>query len=192
MCRSPAPARPESAPAAGLGLCMVLGVPICSANSSLGPSSSIPGSSGARTIGMMAGIGAGAGLPRSARVRNTGVAAAGDDSATSGAGLTGSAGVTAGSSLVGGRRLVSWPRGAANCPARRATGSGAGTAGSTGLSLGAAVTRFGGGAASMASSKAEDSIVAPLSEGRLATGVCHWNASRRPVTGETGRQRSLT
>ena len=53
-------------------------------------------------------------------------------------------------------------------------------------------TRFGGGAASIASSNGEDSIAAPLSEGRLATGVCHWKASSRPVTGDTGRQRSLT
>jgi len=52
--------------------------------------------------------------------------------------------------------------------------------------------RFAGAAASIASSNGEASIVADLSDVRLATGVCHWNASSRPVTGDTGRQRSLT
>ena len=36
------------------------------------------------------------------------------------------------------------------------------------------------------------SMADPLSEGKAATGVCHLNASIRPVTGDTGRQRSLT
>ena len=29
-------------------------------------------------------------------------------------------------------------------------------------------------------------------DGSAATGVCHWKASKRPVTGDTGRQRSET
>ena len=49
-----------------------------------------------------------------------------------------------------------------------------------------------GGAASIAASNGEGSIAALLSDGNAASGVCHWNASRRPVTGDTGRQRSLT
>ena len=48
------------------------------------------------------------------------------------------------------------------------------------------------GRASVASANEDGSIAPVLSEGRLATGVCHWNASSRPVTGDTGRQRSLT
>ena len=58
----------------------------------------------------------------------------------------------------------------------------------------AAKTRSGParGGASIASSNGEASTVTPLSDGSAASGVCHWNASSRPVTGDTGRQRSDT
>ena len=76
-----------------------------------------------------------------------------------------------------------------------ATTAGASTtggAGSTRTGVGGSSTTALCGAASMASSNGEDSIASPLSDGSAATGVCHWKASSRPLTGDTGRQRSLT
>ena len=80
------------------------GGPICSANSSRGPSSSIPGSSGARTMGITAGTGAGAVLGRSALARNKGAGPAGADSAGGGDDGAG-AGAGEGSAAAGGGAL---------------------------------------------------------------------------------------
>src|SRR5580704_12765741 len=87
------------------------GVPICSTNSSLGASSSIPGSSGGRRIGITAG--ALPALAKSARDRNKGAAAcgsgaggghdawgaAGGGAAGAGAGKATGSGVAAGGEL---------------------------------------------------------------------------------------------
>src|SRR4051794_14119039 len=102
---------------------------ICSANSSRSPSSSIPGSSGARIRGITAGIGDGAAFGISWRARNKG-AAAGADSAggEDGAGAVGEAGSAAGSTTAAGG-------GALSCAAR-GTGSTGFAAGSPGASGG--------------------------------------------------------
>src|SRR5579859_7717374 len=71
------------------------GVPICSTNSSLGASSSIPGSSGGRTMGIT-GIGAATGLPRSARARNIGAGATGAGGSVEGPAATGAGAAAAG------------------------------------------------------------------------------------------------
>src|SRR5580693_4242624 len=168
------------------------GVPICSTNSSFGASSSTPGSSGGRRIGITAG--ALLALARSMRERNKGAGAAACGSGSGcggdawGAGCGGAAGGAAGKRT--GSAVATC--GELSCAAGSGfTSAGSSRGGSAGTSV-TATSRRGEGAASMASSNGEDSIVAPLSDGRLATGVCHWKASSLPVTGDTGRQRSLT
>ena len=201
----------------------------------------MPGSSGARTIGITVGTGTPAGLPRSARVRNSGAGVAGGSDSVGGDGWGAVAagagkdtdcgglvqapvvhclvhGFGSGRGTSGGRfdRLVGLARlGLAHSVLGSVFGSILGAASGAGGELscvaGSGVTtgrasraaarpdpsfpnrsRRGAGAASIASSNGEDSMVVPLSDGRLATGVCHWKASSRPVTGDTGRQRSLT
>src|SRR5262249_8410864 len=118
------------------------GVPICSTNSSLGASSSTPGSSGGRTIGMTGGIGA-ADLERSARARSSGVGAACDSGA--GAGCGDGAAATSGaapSAFAGG--------GALSCVAGGAASAGSSRGGSTSPVL--VSSRGVEGAASIASS----------------------------------------
>ena len=112
-----------------------------------------------------------------ARARNNGAAVAGGDSLGEGEGRRGRG---------GGRRLghVAAACGELSCAAGRLHG------GSTGGSRGGSYAR--GAAAAWLPRRARIRSVACLSEGKAASGVCHWKASSRPVTGDTGRQRSLT
>ena len=71
-------------------------------------------------------------------------------------------------------------------------GSGAWGGGSVGAAGAATWGRSIRRGVSMASLNAVDSTVTALSDGSAASGVCHWKASSRPVTGDTGRQRSDT
>ena len=178
-----------------------LGVPICSTNSSLGASSSMPGSSGARTIGITAGSARGRswrgrrGCGTGARARRPAIR----PTMSAPRGLRpparadvrrcrrrrhrpGSAGL---------RGLAS----AASCPARPAAQVASvspSRGGSARPSLGRDLAaRRGRGQHRFLERRGLDGR-ALVRDGRLATGVCHWNASIRPVTGDTGRQRSLT
>src|ERR1700722_16710535 len=160
------------------------GVPICSTNSSLGASSSIPGSSGARRIGITAGTGAPPGLARSGGERNNGAGAetcgsgCGDDGwGAAGADVTGGDGAWGG--VAGGGAGAGEAAGSATGSAVAAGGELSCAAGSGFTSAGiwacssrgdsswapvTAMSRRGDGAASMASSNGEDSIVVPLSD----------------------------
>src|SRR2546427_12722403 len=121
-------------------------------------------------MGITGGMFEGAPLGISRRGRNNGAAVAGGDSLEGGDGAGAAVGATAAAA------------GELSCAA-------AGVAASVGGSRGGSSRRDG---ASMACSKGEASTVACLSEGNAASGVCHLKASSRPVTGDTGRQRSLT
>src|ERR1700687_2130832 len=151
--------------------------PTCSANSSLAGSSSIPGSSGGLIMGITAGMLCGALLSMllgiSWRVRNSGAAVTVEDSVRGGGGAAVAAG--AGSTAAG-------ATGELSCAADGAVTSAGGSRGGS--------TRRDG--ARIACSNGEDWIAAFLSDGNAASGVCHLKASSRPVTGDTGRQRSLT
>ena len=135
-----------------------LGGPICWANSSGAASSSIPGSSGARTMGITAGMGVGTAFGMSCRARNRGAAATGAGSVAgggTGAGATAGAGSSTAAASGG---ALSWAAGA---------GSTGGAAGSlSGRLRRLDQPRPRRGVASIASSNGEDSIAAPFSDGR--------------------------
>ncbi len=150
--------------------------------------------------------GTAAALSISLRERNTGggdcgAAAAGGDISigVSGSGVLSCIGT--GSFVVSAGAITSVAVSAAAGTTSAVTGSsccgttiGAAGAASRGDSCGAgAGGRFTGVLGSTRSASADsDSASTGLSDGSAASGVCHWNASRRPETGDTGRQRSET
>src|SRR5258708_15337165 len=129
-------------------------------------------------MGITAGMLAGAPLGISRRARNKGTAVAGGGSFCGGEGAGGGGAGAA----VGAASGAAAAAGELSCAAD-------GVVASAGGSRGGSTRRDG---ASIASSKGEASTVACLSEGNAASGVCHLKASSRPVTGDTGRQRSET
>ena len=143
--------------------------PTCSANSSVtGSSSSIPGSSGARTMGITGRMLAGTFLGMSWRERNSGAGGADADSVDGGDGLGGGAGAGSGvGKTMGAGSTAAATTGELSCAAGGSSSVGGST--TAGASRGGSTRR----GAEIAALNSAASIAVFLSEGNAASGRCH-------------------